>query len=499
MAAPQPATDRPAIVPSTSSSDSTTGASMPAAYGRRRAMLPVVLVAMFMAQFDLYVVNVALPVLQHQLSASDTQLELFVGGYAFTYAAGLITGGRLGDHFGPGRMFALGMGLFGLASLACGLAPGAGWLVAFRLVQGATAAIMIPQVLALITAAFPPQERGKALSWFGVVMGVGAVAGQVLGGVLLQVASGANGWRVIFLINVPIAIATLIFGRRNLPAAVTAARSKIDFPGMALLTAGLALILFPLVVGRTAGWPIWVWALLILAIPTLALALLWERRISNRGKMAPVLPLPLFREPAFVLGLALSIVLFSAFFSFVFCLTLVLQDGLGLTPLLAGATFGPLGLAFAIGSIAARSFIARHGAVVIIAGTVLVAFALLALEIILSTSNHQAPAWLLAIPMAAVGLGNGVAVPAVIGQVLSRIHPERVGAASGVLTTAQQFSSALGIAVIGGYFFFSLGSRTSAAAHESALGAAVIWSFVLVIVGMILGVLLNRVNKARAR
>lgn len=358
-------------------------------------------------------------------------------------------------------MFALGMGLFGVASLACGLAPGAGWLVAFRLVQGATAAIMVPQVLALITASFPPQERGKALSWFGVVMGVGAVAGQVLGGVLLQVASGENGWRIIFLINVPIAIATLIFGRKNLPAAVTAARSKIDFAGMALLTAGLALILFPIVVGRSAGWPLWAWALLILAVPVLAGALLWERRVSRIGKMTPVLPLPLFREPAFVLGLALSIALFSAFFSFVFCLTLVLQNGLGLNPLLAGATFGPLGVAFAIGSIAARSFVARYGTAVIIAGTALVTVALLVLELIVATSGGQAQAWLLAFPMAAVGLGNGIAVPAVIGQVLSRISPERAGGAAGVLTTAQQFSSALGIAVIGGFFFSSLGSRTT--------------------------------------
>ena len=464
-------------------------------YARRRVMLPVVLVAMFIAQFDLYVVNVALPVLQHELSASDTQLELFVGGYAFTYAAGLITGGRLGDHFGHGKMFTLGMGLFGVASLACGLAPDAGWLVVFRLVQGATAAIMIPQVLALITAAFPPQERGKALSWFGVVMGVGAVAGQVLGGVLLQVASGENGWRIIFLINVPIAIATLIFGRKNLPDAVTSSRSKIDFAGMALLTAGLALVLFPVVVGRSAGWPFWAWALLILAVPVLAGTLLWERRVSRIGRMAPVLPLPLFREPAFVLGLALSIALFSAFFSFVFCLTLVLQNGLGLNPLLAGATFGPLGVAFAIGSISARSFVARYGAAVIIAGTVLVAIALLAMELILAASGGEAQAWLLAVPMAVVGLGNGIAVPAVIGQVLSRISPERAGGAAGVLTTAQQFSSALGIAVIGGFFFSSLGNLTTGVAHETALGAAVVWSFALEIAALILGVMLHRLNK----
>jgi MFS family permease len=473
---------------------STPSPSLPEGYARRRVMLPFVLVAMFMAQFDLYVVNVALPVLQHQLTASNTQLELFVGGYAFAYAAGLLTGGRLGDHFGHGRMFALGMSLFGLASLACGLAGGAGWLVAFRLIQGATAAIMVPQVLALITAAFPPTERGKALSWFGVIMGVGAVAGQVLGGVLLQVASGPNGWRVIFLINVPIAIATVLLGRKNLPPAVRNPLAKLDLPGIGLLTASLALILFPLVVGRTAGWPVWAWILLILSIPTLAAAMWWEKRVARRGR-TPVLPLQLFTEPAFVLGLMLSVVLFSAFFSFVFSMSLVLQNGLGLNPLLAGLTFGPLGVAFAIGSIAARSFVAKYGAKVIIVGAILVAVSLLALEILLSATSGKAAAWELAIPMAVVGLGNGIAVPAVIGQVLARIRPERAGAAAGILTTAQQFSSALGIAVIGGLFFVSLGERSASTAYEGALSTTVAWALALVVLGLILGVFLDHVNK----
>jgi len=395
-------------------------------------------------------------------------------------------------------MVALGMSLFGLASLACGLAGGAGWLVAFRLIQGATAAIMVPQVLALITAAFPPTERGKALSWFGVIMGVGAVAGQVLGGVLLQVASGPNGWRVIFLINVPIAIATVLLGRKNLPPAVRNPLAKLDLPGIGLLTASLALILFPLVVGRTAGWPVWAWILLILSIPTLAAAMWWEKRVARRGR-TPGLPLQLFTEPAFVLGLMLSVVLFSAFFSFVFSMSLVLQNGLGLNPLLAGLTFGPLGVAVAIGSIAARSFVAKYGAKVIIVGAILVAVSLLALEILLSATSGKAAAWELAIPMAVVGgwggLGRGAGVPAVIGQVLARIRPERAGAAAGILTTAQQFSSALGIAVIGGLFFVSLGERSASTAYEGALSTTVAWALALVVLGLILGVFLDHVNK----
>lgn len=467
----------------------TIGPSGAEGFTRRHVMLPVVLVAMFMAQFDLYVVNVALPVLQHELSASDAALQLFVGGYAFTYAAGLITGGRLGDHFGHGRMFAIGMSLFGLASLACGMAGSASWLVAFRLVQGLTAALMVPQVLALITAAFPPAERPRALSWFGVTMGVGAVAGQVLGGVLLQLSAGSIGWRTIFLINVPIAAATVLLGRKNLPAAITNARTRFDLTGVILLTLGLGLVLFPLVVGRAEGRPWWTWALLALAVPVFALAFWWERRVA-RTRHTPILPLDLFQEKAFNLGLSLSVVLFSAFFSFVFCLTLVLQDGLGLTPLMAGLTFGPLGVAFAIASIAARRHIARHGAKVIVAGTLLVALGLIGLELFLWGSGGRVSAWELAIPMTVVGLGNGTAVPAVIGQVLARINHARAGAASGILTTAQQFSSALGIAVIGGAFFLSLGSATTLGAHVSALGNAVAWDLALVAMGLVISLLL---------
>ena len=182
-------------------------------------MLPVVLLAMFMAGFDIWVVNVAGPSLQRDLHVSDAALQLIVGGYAFMYASGMVTGGRLGDLVGYRRMFMAGVASFALASLLCGLAQSPTELVVARLLQGLTGAAMVPQVLALITAAFPVRERTRALAWFGVTMGLGFVSGQILGGGLIQANILGLGWRAIFLVNVPVGIAALIAASAVVPHA----------------------------------------------------------------------------------------------------------------------------------------------------------------------------------------------------------------------------------------------------------------------------------------
>jgi MFS family permease len=247
---------------------------------RRWLALPVILLATFVAQFDLYVVNVALPILQRDLHAGDAELQLIVGGYAFVYAAGLITAGRLGDRIGHRRMFLIGMGAFGLASLWCGLAQGPVDLVVARLAQGLTAAAMVPQVLALISLTFAPSERARALSAFGVVIGVGSVAGQVLGGVILNADLFGLDWRPIFLVNVPIALIGVIAGSLLLPRHEASTHSRFDLLGAAGIPIGLALVLVPLTVGRGVGWPWWTWASLALATIVLAATLQWERYLA---------------------------------------------------------------------------------------------------------------------------------------------------------------------------------------------------------------------------
>jgi MFS family permease len=247
---------------------------------RRWLMLPVVLLAMFMAGFDIWAVNVAAPSLQRDLHVSDAALQLIVGGYAFMYASGMVTGGRLGDLFGYRRMFMIGVVSFAAASLLCGLSSSSGELVAARLFQGLTGAAMVPQVLALITATFPAYERSRALAWYGVTMGIGFVSGQILGGGLIEANIFGLSWRAIFLVNVPVGIAALIAAAIVVPHAQAQRRPRLDPLGAAGVSASLALALVPLTLGRDEGWPLWTWVSLALAAPVLGLVVAWERRLT---------------------------------------------------------------------------------------------------------------------------------------------------------------------------------------------------------------------------
>ena len=383
-------------------------------------MLPVVLMAMFMAGFDIWAVNVAAPSLQHDLHVSDAALQLIVGGYAFMYASGMVTGGRLGDLFGYRRMFMIGVVTFAAASLLCGLSRSSGELVAARLVQGLTGAVMVPQVLALITATFPPAERPKALSWFGVTMGLGFVSGQILGGGLLSANVFGLSWRAIFLVNVPVGIAALVASAKLVPHAFSQRRPRLDPLGALGVSGSLALALVPLTLGRSEGWPVWTWVAMALALPVLGLTLLWERHLAHSDGQ-PLLDLVLFRDRAFSAGLVVNFGLVFFFGSFMFVLTLLLQEGLAQSPIHAGIEALPLAFTGL-----------RYGA--------------------------SLTGWDLAPATAVIGLGQGIALPSLIGAVLQHVQPARAGAAAGILTTTQQFGAASGIAVIGAIFYGALGS-----------------------------------------
>jgi EmrB/QacA subfamily drug resistance transporter len=461
---------------------------------RRWLMLPVVLLAMFMAGFDIWVVNVAGPSLQRDLHVSDASLQLIVGGYAFMYASGMVTGGRLGDLVGYRRMFMIGVASFAVASLLCGLAQSPAELVGARLLQGLTGAAMVPQVLALITATFPAPERSRALAWFGVTMGLAFVSGQILGGLLLQANVFGLGWRAIFLVNVPVGAAALIAAALVVPRARGHRRPRLDPLGAVGVSASVALALVPLTLGHDEGWPAWTWICLAACIPVFALTLAWERRLTRRGG-EPLLDLPLFRDRAFAAGTAVNFALVFFFGSFMFVLTLLLQAGLGQSPLRAGLEAGPLALAFTTMSILGPRLAARLGPWSITLGAGLDVLGTIALILTGVRYGGHLTGWDLAPATAIIGLGQGMALPSLIGAALSHVPPERAGAAAGILTTAQQFGVASGVAVIGAVFYTRLG--VTRASSVSAMELAMAVNAVVVLAAAALTTLLPRQSRAR--
>ena len=458
--------------------------------GRWRA-LPVLLVATFMALFDLFVVNVAAPSIGAELHSGTAALELVVGGYSFTYAAGLVTGGRLGDLYGHRKLFVAGMTAFAFASLLCGIASSPAELVVARLVQGATASLMVPQVLAVIQATFPLEERARALSWFGLTVGVGGVSGQVVGGLLLDWNVLGLGWRAIFLVNVPIGLITAALAWRVLPLTRGKVAYKIDVLGAVgtSLTVGLALV--PLVLGHSEHWPAWGWVLLALSAPAGYGTLRHQQHLARTGGH-PLLDLTLFRHRAFASGIAVNVAFFAGFSGFLLAMTLALQTGLGLSPLHAGLTFAPLGVAFALAALASKGLVARYGSAVVTAGLITsgVGLVVLLASLIHSGTGFTAVETLPA--MLLVGIGNGLTITTLIGVVLSQVPPAQGGVASGMLVTAQQFAGAVGVAGLGTLFFGVLGSSATRVGFDHALEWTVAGDLVLVLIALGTSFLLPR-------
>jgi EmrB/QacA subfamily drug resistance transporter len=313
------------------------------------AALPVVLAGTFMVVLDFFIVNVAMPAMQADLHASTGAIEWVLAGYGLTFATLLITAGRLGDGFGRRRMFAVGLALFTVASAACGLAWSPGALVAARLVQGVAAALLSPQVLSIIGVAYQGPDRVRALSVYGIVLGLAAVSGQLVGGVLVQADVAGLGWRSCFLINVPIGVVALALAPRLVPESRAERSSRIDVTGTVLVTVGLTAVVLPLVEGRQHGWPLWTALSLAAAPVVLGAFAAHQRRLARRGG-APLLDPALFRERAFSAGLLTQLVFWAGQASFFLVLALYLQLGRKVDALQAGLVFTILAAAYLVAS-----------------------------------------------------------------------------------------------------------------------------------------------------
>ena len=435
---------------------------------RRWAALAVALLATFMDILDTTVVLVALPSIQCGLQVGASTLQWTVAAYTLAFALLLITGGRLGDSYGRKRVFLVGLAGFTVASVLTGTAQSAGMLVVSRALQGAMAALMVPQVLSFVQVEFPAAERARAFAVFGMTFALGGVSGPLLGGLLTQADLFGLGWRPIFLINLPVGVLALAGAAALLRESRAARPPRLDPVGAVLVSAGLLALLYPLVQGHDLGWPSWTFALMAASVPVLALFAAWERRKTRRDG-SPLVELGLFRHRGVVGGLLIALLFFAgAGYSFV--VTLYLQDGLGFDPLGAALAFLPFSLGVVAGSGAAMRLVPRLGRRIVTGGGLVMALGVALLIAAVHRYGDGLHGWQLAPGMLVAGLGMAMVSTTLVTIVLARVPGRDAGSASGVVNTTLQVGLAAGVAVVGTLFFTLLdGGADIAAATQRSL------------------------------
>lgn len=434
---------------------------------RRWKALAVCLVAGFMTLLDVSIVNVALPSIEQGLGASTSDLQWVVSGYALTFGLVLVPAGRLGDATGRRRMFVVGVVVFGVSSLLCGLATSSALLVAARLLQGIGGGLLNPQVSGLIQTLFRGSERARAFGMLGATIGISTAVGPITGGVILSLLGAEAGWRWIFFVNLPVAVAAVVLALRWIPAAEpregARRRPELDPVGVVLLGAGVFALLLPLVEGgrgSTSSVPGWVAAI---GAALLALFVLWERRYTAAGH-TPLVDLRLFRLPGYASGAVVATVYFSGFTGIFFVLTIYLQQGLGYSALLAGLAVTPFAAGSAVMSAVGGRLVTRFGRSLVTWGLVVVVVGLVATDVVLSTVEGPRTGWYAALPLLLAGLGSGMVISPNITLTLDEVPVERAGTAGGVLQTGQRIGTAAGIAVVGSVFFATVDDGGSWAA-----------------------------------
>lgn len=430
--------------------------------------LAVLLLAGFVTTFDLFVVNVAIPAMQSSLNASFAQVGFIVTGYQLAFAALLISGGRLGDLFGRRRLFVLGMTGFNVTSLLCGLAPAAGFLIAARVLQGCTAALLFPQVYASIRANFDSTDSRRAFSLLGMTLGLAAIAGQVLGGWLVQADLFDLGWRSIFLINAPIGVLAVI-GARWIPESTAPQHQELDWAGALLIAVGLALLLMALIEGPERHWSSG--CLLALASAISLLMLFYRQQEQRRSAdRQPLVDMRLLAQPRFALGTLLVLLVYSTSSSFFLCFALLMQAGLGLDPLSSGLIFAPCSVGFVLASLAAPRLFTQRGINALVGGALLYTAAIGTLITqVYSAGATLQPLQLIPI-LVLLGAGQACLMTPLLNLLLGFVEDTQIGMASGVLSTLQQVGAALGVALVSILFGTTLAtdSATGKAAQYAA-------------------------------
>lgn len=425
-----------------------------------RGTLAIMLVAGFIVSLDFFIVNVAIPSMQQELRAGTTAVQWVVAGFGLALGAPLITTSRLGDLYGRRRIFLIGIAVFTLASLACGLAPGSGELVAARVAQGIGAALVTPQVIAVLRSSFTGRAQARAFSMYSLSIGVGAVFGQLIGGLLIKADLFGLDWRTCFLVNVPVGVAVLAVTRSRVPESRAPGRTRLDLAGTTLVTGALVCLVLPLIQGRATGWPVWTWLCLAGSAVLLAAFTAHQRLRTRRSRGALVNP-AIFAERAFTAGLLAQLVFWLGQASFFLILALYLQQGNGLSPLGSGLVFTAIGAGYMITSTTSHRLAARLGRQVIAVGAIIMTAGLVLLLVgtrqVDPAGSAGAVAWLLP-GLFLDGVGMGMVLAPLVTTIVARVAPEHVGTASGLLSTVQQVGNALGVAVIGIVFYGAIGA-----------------------------------------
>jgi EmrB/QacA subfamily drug resistance transporter len=434
------------------------------------APLAVILCGTFVVVLDFFIVNVALPSIQRDLTASPSAIEWVVAGYALTSASLLVTGGRLGDHYGRRKAFSAGLAIFTVTSALCAVAPGAGFLVAARLAQGVGAAVMAPNVLSILGTSYLGEARVKAISIYGMVMGVAAAGGQLLGGVLISANLAGLGWRALFWVNVPVGVAALACARRFVPESRTSAPGRLDLPGAALFSTALAAIILALLDGRDQGWPAWSWACLA-GGPVLLVIFAASLRMTVRRGGQPLLDPAIFAVRSLRAGLTCQVLFWCQQAASYLLLALYLQDGRGLSPLASGGVFAVLAAGYLATSLRAPALTLRFGRRVVATGAVIAVAGDLALVLAVAGGTGGYPVAVLLPGLFLLGAGQGLCITPLTTTVLAQAGPATAGSVSGALATAQQVGNAIGVAVTGVIFYGLL-------SHGYGYPAAYRWSLV---------------------
>jgi len=430
-----------------------------------------VLTAVVLEVADSTIINTALPAIRTGLDASPTAMQWIVAGYLLTLGSLLLLGGRLGDAFGHRRMFLGGVAGFILASALCGLALSPTQLVFSRILQGAAGAMMGPQTMAIVQLLYTPLERVSRLAYFGMIIGLAAIVGPIIGGFLIQLNLFGLGWRLIFLVNLPIGLFALLMGRTTLPRTAEEHRGlAIDLTGAALFALGFGAVLFSLIqarelVGLEGAAPLFVLGA--------ALVLLgWRRSVQRRVAGLPAMIEPaLFALRSFRWGVIAAMTFTSASIGFLMIFAVALQQGLGLTPLGTALIHIPFGggVMLAVAVIVPR-LLPRLGRVLPMIGGVLMATGIITVLALIRGGTDGGPLLIAMLALAGIGFGtlSGPLGPIVVSDV-ERTH---AGTASATLRTAQQLGGAFGIALVG-TAYFSIGGSDAAARLQGLLPGAI--------------------------